>query len=86
MGLSWPIPFRSLEHGSDLGLLFLDDALGNNRPERPVIAMSAALGNNRPERPVIAMSARWEPERDPKAVVRALRCTSFERICSERSE
>jgi hypothetical protein len=61
---------RSLEDGGDVGLLFLNDASANNRLKRPVIAMNA----------------RWEPERDPMAVVSTLRCSYFERTCSESPE
>jgi hypothetical protein len=53
MGLGWPIMFRSLEDGGDFDLLLLNHAVGNNRLERPVIAINT----------------RWEAERDAKAVL-----------------
>jgi hypothetical protein len=56
MGLGWPIMFRSFEDGGDFGLLFSNHASGNNRLKRSIIAVNT----------------RWEPERDPKAVVGAL--------------
>jgi len=70
MGLGWPIMFRSLEDGGDFGLLLLNHAVGNNRLERPVVAMNT----------------RWEPKRDAKAVVGALRRSCVKRACSEGSE
>jgi hypothetical protein len=62
--------FRSLENGGNFGSLSRDHAFCNNRLERPVIAVNTW----------------WEPERDPKAVVGALRCSCFKRARSESSE
>jgi hypothetical protein len=70
MGLGRPIMFRLLEDGSDFGLLLPDYTSCNNRRERPIIAMNT----------------RWEPERDPEAVVGALRCSCVKRARSEGSE
>jgi hypothetical protein len=62
--------FRPLEDGGDFGLLLLNDASCDHRLERPIIAVNP----------------RWEPERNPEAVVGALRCASFKRAFSEGSE
>src|SRR6267378_1208264 len=69
MGLGWPIVFRPLEDGGDFGLLLPNDASRNNRLKHPIIAVST----------------RWKPDRDPKAVVGALRCSCFKRACCECS-
>jgi len=57
MGLGWPMMFRSLEDGGDFGLPFPNYASGNNLLKRPIIAVNT----------------RWESERDPNAIVCALR-------------
>jgi hypothetical protein len=62
--------FCSLEDGGDFGLLCLNHASGNNRLKRPIVTVNT----------------RWEPERDPKSVVGALRSACFKRACSEGSE
>jgi hypothetical protein len=62
--------FRPLEDAGDFGLPPPSDASRNNRLERPVIAANT----------------RWEPNRDPNAVVGALRCSCFERARTEGSE
>jgi hypothetical protein len=49
--------FRLLEDGGDFGLLFPDHASCNNRLKLTIIAVNT----------------RWKPERDPEAVVGALR-------------
>ena len=70
MGLGWSIMLRPLEDGGDFGLLRLSDAFCDHRLERPIIAVNP----------------RWEPESNPEAVVRALRCASLKRVFSEGSE
>jgi len=70
MGLFRPIMLRLLEDGGDFDLLFPDYAFGNDRLKRPIIAMNT----------------RWEPKRDPKPVVGALRCSRLKRARSEGSE
>ena len=70
MGLGWPIMFRPLEDGDDFGPFLLSDASCDHRLERPIIAVNP----------------RWEPERNPEAVLRALRCASFKRVLPEGSE
>ena len=70
MGLGWPIVFRLLEEGGDFRLLLLSDASCDHRLERPIIAVNPGR----------------EPERNPEAVVGALRCTSFKRVFSQGSE
>jgi len=70
MGPGWPIMFGSLEDGGDFGLLLPNHAFCNNRLKRSIIAVNI----------------RWEPERDPKPVVGALRCSRFKRACCEGSE
>src|SRR3974390_3387408 len=70
MGLSWPIVFRLFEEGGDFGLLLLSDASPDPRLKRPIIAVNR----------------RWEPERNPEAVVGALRCPSLKRVFPEGSE
>ena len=69
MRFGWPVIFRPLEDGGDFGLPFLSNGFCDNRFERPVIAVST----------------RWEPDRDPDAVVGTLRCSCFKRACSEGS-
>jgi len=70
MGLGWPIVFGPLEDRGDFGLLLPTDASRNNRLEHPIIAVNT----------------RWEPDRDPKAVTGALRCSCCKRACCECSE
>jgi len=70
MGLGWPELFRPLEDSRDFGLLPLSDAFCNNRLERLIIAANP----------------RRKPERDPEAVVGAVRCSCCKRACSEGSE
>src|SRR6516164_4152447 len=70
MGLGWPIMFRPLEYGGYFGLLLLNDASCDQLLERLIIPVNS----------------RREPERNPEAVVGALRCTSFKRVFSEGSE
>jgi hypothetical protein len=62
--------FRPREDGGDFGLLLPNDAFCDHRLERAVFSVNA----------------RWQPKRDPKAVVGALRCPSFKRIFSKGSE
>jgi hypothetical protein len=70
MGLGWPVIFRSFENGGDFCLLFPNDAFRNNRLERPVIAVNPW----------------WEPNRDPNAVLGALRCSCFKRARTKGPE
>ena len=70
MGLGWPMMFRPLEDVGNFGLLFPNHGSCNNRLKRPIIAMNT----------------RRQPERDPKPVVGALRCSCFKRACCECSE
>jgi hypothetical protein len=62
--------FGPLEYGGDFGLLLLNDAFRDHDLERSIIAVNP----------------RREPERNPEAVVGALRCASFKRRFSEGSE
>jgi hypothetical protein len=62
--------FRLLEYGGDFGLLLLNDAFRDHHLDRSIIAVNP----------------RREPERNPEAVVGALRCASFKRRFSEGSE
>src|SRR5215471_13163757 len=70
MGLGWPVMLGLLEEGGDFALLLLSDASCNHRLERPMIAVNPG----------------WQPERNPEAIVGALRCTSFKRVFPEGSE
>ena len=70
MGFGWSVIFRPLEDGGDFGLLFSDHAFCNYRLKRPIVAMNTW----------------WEPERDPKPAVGALRYSCFKRACPKSSE
>jgi len=70
MGLGWPVKFRPRECGAHIGLFLRSNAFCNNRLKRPIIAVNTG----------------WEPDRDPKAVVGALRCSCRKRASSEGSE
>src|ERR1700730_900024 len=70
MGFGWSVIFRPLEDGGDFGLLFSDHAFCNYRLKRPIVAMNTW----------------WEPERDPKPAVGALRYSCFKRARSKGAE
>ena len=70
MGLGWPVMFRPLEDDAHVALLLPGNAFRNDRLKRPIVAVNT----------------RRKPERDAKAVARALRCSCFKRACSKGSE
>jgi hypothetical protein len=62
--------FRPLEDGAYVALLLPGNAFRNDRLDRPVVTVNT----------------RRKPERDAKAVARALCCSCIKRACSKGSE